>query len=188
MLWKSLADLGVVYRKKWFPFQEGVVLNLKIWCPLTNDFLLKVYFNFWTKGLICKFLKKGNLQECGNWRGVTLLPLASKVLSRIIINRIQAGVDRTLRKEQAGFRRGWGTVDQISSWSRPMSGMLLCISTSLISRRRSTQGTETVFGSSWKCTVYQINWSKWFKHYTKTSNALWLKTMRPQTLSLLWPA
>lgn len=67
----------------------------------------------WTKGLICKIPKKGNLQECSNWRGVTLLPIASKVLSRILINRIQDGVDHTLRKEQAGFRRGRGTINQI---------------------------------------------------------------------------
>ena len=26
------------------------------------------------QGLICKILKKGNLQQCGNWSGVTLLP------------------------------------------------------------------------------------------------------------------
>ena len=67
----------------------------------------------WTKGFICKIPKKGNLQECGNWRGVILLPLASKVLSWILIKRIQAGVDTSLRKEQTGFRRGRGTVDQI---------------------------------------------------------------------------
>jgi hypothetical protein len=35
----------------------------------------------WTKALICKIPKRGNQQDCGNWRGVTLLPLASKVLS-----------------------------------------------------------------------------------------------------------
>ena len=67
----------------------------------------------WNKGLIFKIPKKGNLQDCGNWRGITLLPLASKVLSRIIINRIQEAVDSSLRKEQAGFRRARGTVDQI---------------------------------------------------------------------------
>ncbi|KAI4901974.1 hypothetical protein NFI96_006075 [Prochilodus magdalenae] len=67
----------------------------------------------WTKGLICKIPKKGNLQECGNWRGVTLLPLASKVLSKMTINRIQTGVDSSLRKAQAGFRAGRGTVGQI---------------------------------------------------------------------------
>ena len=67
----------------------------------------------WNKGLICKIPKKGNLQECGNWRGVTLLPLVSKVFSKVLINRIQTGVDSALRKEQAGFRKGRGTVEQI---------------------------------------------------------------------------
>ena len=27
----------------------------------------------WSKGLIVKFPKKGNLQNCDNWRGITLL-------------------------------------------------------------------------------------------------------------------
>ena len=67
----------------------------------------------WTKGLICKIPKKGNIQDCSNWRGVTLLPLASKVFSRILVNRIQTGVDKELRKEQAGFRKGRGTIEQI---------------------------------------------------------------------------
>jgi len=67
----------------------------------------------WSQGLICKIPKKGNLQECGNWRGVTLLPLTSKVLSKIIINRIQRGVDDKIRKEQAGFRPGRGTTEHI---------------------------------------------------------------------------
>ena len=54
----------------------------------------------WTKGLICKIPKGGDLQNCGKWRGTTLLPLASKVLGRILINRIREGVDSSLRKEQ----------------------------------------------------------------------------------------
>lgn len=46
---------------------------------------------------------------------MTLLPLASKelVLYIIIINRMQARVDHTLRKGQAGFKRGRGAVYQI---------------------------------------------------------------------------
>ena len=34
----------------------------------------------WKQGLICKISKKGNLQQCGNRRGVALLPITSKVL------------------------------------------------------------------------------------------------------------
>ena len=52
----------------------------------------------WRQGLTCKNLKKGNLQQYGNWR-VTLLPIASKVPGKILISRIQGGADHRLRKE-----------------------------------------------------------------------------------------
>ena len=42
-----------------------------------------------------------------------MLPIASKVMGRILISRIQDGVDHRLRKEQVGFRSGRGTVEEI---------------------------------------------------------------------------
>lgn len=67
----------------------------------------------WNKGLMCKIPKKGNLQDCNHWGGITLLPQASNLLSRILINRVQSGADHTLRKEQAGFQKGRETADKI---------------------------------------------------------------------------
>lgn len=37
----------------------------------------------------------------------------SKILAKIIIQRISSAVDQQLRKEQAGFRQGKGSADQI---------------------------------------------------------------------------
>ena len=71
------------------------------------------YPSLWKKGLIVKIPKRGDLRECKNWRGVTLLPVASKVMGRVIIKRTQRGVDHVLRKEQAGFRKNKSTKDQI---------------------------------------------------------------------------
>ena len=66
----------------------------------------------WRKGLIVKLPKKGNLKEGKNWRGITLLSVVSKVMGRIVIDRIRIGVESKLRKEQAGFRPGsQGTTD-----------------------------------------------------------------------------
>ena len=65
------------------------------------------------KGLIVKLPKKGDLAECGNWRGITLLPFASKVLGRVVINRIKAGIDEIIRPKQAGFSEGKSTTEQI---------------------------------------------------------------------------
>jgi len=67
----------------------------------------------WRKGLIAKLPKKGNLKECKNWRGITLLSVVSKVMGKIVIDRIRTGVESKLRKEQAGFRPGRGTTEQI---------------------------------------------------------------------------
>ncbi len=67
----------------------------------------------WKKGLIIKLPKNGNLKECKNWRGITLLPIVGKILGRIIIDRITSGVDKSLRKEQGVFRKERGTAEQI---------------------------------------------------------------------------
>ena len=42
----------------------------------------------WKKGLIVKIPKRGDFKECKNWRDVTLLPVSSKVMGRVIIERI----------------------------------------------------------------------------------------------------
>ena len=60
-----------------------------------------------------KLPKKGNLKQCKNWRGITLLPIISKVPSQVIMDRIRSGVDKCLRNEQTGFRKGRGTTEQI---------------------------------------------------------------------------
>ena len=67
----------------------------------------------WKRGLIVKLPKKGNLKDCKNWRGITLLPVVSKILGRVLIDRIRAGTDCKLRKEQAGYRSNRSTIDQI---------------------------------------------------------------------------
>ena len=67
----------------------------------------------WKKGLIIKLPKKGNLKECKNSRGITLLSVVGKILGRIIVDRIRHGVDCRLRKEQAGYRTGRGTTEQV---------------------------------------------------------------------------
>ena len=67
----------------------------------------------WKKGLINKIPKKGDLTDCGNWRGITLNSVIAKILGRILINRIKDGTDKKLRKEQTVFRKGKGTSEQI---------------------------------------------------------------------------
>ena len=51
--------------------------------------------------------------DCSNWRGVTLLPITSKVFSKIIHTRLVETLDEHIRREQAGFRRGCSCSDHI---------------------------------------------------------------------------
>ena len=67
----------------------------------------------WSKGLIVKLAKKGDLQICDNWRGITLLSVPSKVFCKILLGRIDEVIDNKLREEQAGFRRGRGCIDKV---------------------------------------------------------------------------
>ncbi|CAH1248758.1 Hypp8389 [Branchiostoma lanceolatum] len=67
----------------------------------------------WSKGLIFKIPKKGDLSNCNNWRGITLLSIPSKVFCRILLKRIDSVIDPKLREEQAGFRKGRGCADQL---------------------------------------------------------------------------
>ncbi|XP_067411321.1 uncharacterized protein [Emydura macquarii macquarii] len=67
----------------------------------------------WTKGVIIKIPKKDTLSDCNNWRGITLLSIPSKILAKVIIGRLSTAVNETLRKEQAGFRKGRSCTEQI---------------------------------------------------------------------------
>lgn len=67
----------------------------------------------WAKGLIIKLPKKGDLSDCNNWRGITLLSVPSKILLRVLLNRMNEAINEKLRNEQAGFRSGKGCIDHI---------------------------------------------------------------------------
>jgi hypothetical protein len=67
----------------------------------------------WRKGVIVRLPKKGNLSDCNNWRGITLLSVPGKILCSILLRRLRHAVDARLREEQAGFRAGRSCSEQI---------------------------------------------------------------------------
>ena len=84
----------------------------------------------WKRGLLVKLTKKGDLSKCGNWRGIMLLSIPSKILTRVLLNRMKVAVDEVMRDEQAGFRKDRSCIDQIATlriiveqsieWSSPL--------------------------------------------------------------------
>ena len=72
----------------------------------------------WKDGAIVCIPKKGDLSNCDNWRGVTLLSIPGKVYCQVILNRIREAVDKELREEQAGFRPKRSCAEQIFTLRR----------------------------------------------------------------------
>ena len=57
--------------------------------------------------------QKGNLQQCQNYRTISLISHASKVMLKILLNRLKPQTETIIAEEQAGFRPGHSTTEQI---------------------------------------------------------------------------
>ena len=59
--------------------------------------------------------KKGNAKERSNYCTIALISHTSKVMFKILQDRLQQYVIRELSDVQSGFRKGRGTRDQIAN-------------------------------------------------------------------------
>lgn len=99
---------------------EAIKANADISTDMLHGLLGKIWEREeipkdWREGYIVKLPKKGDLQECSNYRGIMLLSVPGKILSRIILERLKETTDAVLRDEQAGFRQNRSCTDQIST-------------------------------------------------------------------------
>ena len=69
----------------------------------------------WKRSVFIPIPKKGNAKECSNYCKIALISHASKVMLKILQNRLQQYVNWELPDVQAGFRKGRGTKDQIAN-------------------------------------------------------------------------
>ncbi len=67
----------------------------------------------WGESVMVPLLKKGDPTNCDNYRGIALLSICGKVLTRIIADRIQKGYNDQMMEAQCGFRGGRSTTDQM---------------------------------------------------------------------------
>ena len=67
------------------------------------------------KSVFIPIPKKGNAKECSNYCTIALISHASKVMLKILQARLQQYMNRELPYDQAGFRKGRGTRDQIAN-------------------------------------------------------------------------
>jgi hypothetical protein len=75
----------------------------------------------WQTATIIPLFKKGDVDICDNYRGISLLSIPSKVLAKILYRRIEKVTESKLDEAQCGFRAGRGCVDQIFNLKQCLS-------------------------------------------------------------------
>ena len=69
----------------------------------------------WKRSVFIPIPKKGNPKECSNYCTIAFTSHASRVMLKILQDRLQQYMNRELPDVQAGFRKGRGTRDQIAN-------------------------------------------------------------------------
>lgn len=66
-----------------------------------------------TRSIIIPIPKKAKADQCSQFRTISLLPHASKILTKIVYKRMDRKIEEHLGQDQYGFRRGRGTREAI---------------------------------------------------------------------------
>lgn len=103
--------------------------------------------------LIIELANNGNTKNCKNWTGITLLSVVGNMLCGIVIDRVRSRVDCRLRKQQAGYRKGRGTTEQVFILRNIIEQGNVCQTAHYLNfidfkKRRSTLSTLKACGQS----------------------------------------
>ena len=80
----------------------------------------------WRQGLIVSLYKKGDVEDPGNYRGITLLNVVGKLFCKILNNRlvIRLESEKALHEGQAGFRAKRSCVDNVYTLNEIIQGRI----------------------------------------------------------------
>ena len=70
---------------------------------------------YWKRSVFISNAKKVNAKECSNYHTIALISHTGKVMLKILQARLQQYVNCELPHDQAAFRKGRGTRDQIAN-------------------------------------------------------------------------
>ena len=116
----------------------------------------------WKRSVFIPIPKKGNANDCSNYRTNALISHASKVMLKILYSRIQQYVNHEIPDVQTGFRKGRGTRDQIAniigSLKKQESSRKTSTSALLTVPKPLTVWITTNCGKFLKRWAYQTTW------------------------------
>jgi hypothetical protein len=67
----------------------------------------------WRLAELIPLFKKGDKTNCKNYRGISLIDIASKIFESVLVSRLKTWRESMTRENQAGFRPGRSCTDQI---------------------------------------------------------------------------
>ena len=98
--------------------KEGKTVLLPLLCKLYNVILCTGWFpELWVKSVLVPLFKKGNVNDTGNYRGISLASHVGKLFTSVINCRLISWSKENdiLTDAQFGFIPGYGTRDAIFS-------------------------------------------------------------------------
>ena len=113
-----------------FPIAKEHILNL-----FNCIYNLGYFPKMWSSSLIVPIHKKGSYADPNNYRGISLLPVFSKVFMNVMYYRLNKWCcdHAVLCQEQGGFKQGFGTIDSIftlntiiSKYTQKKGGRFYC--------------------------------------------------------------
>ena len=107
------------------PGNDGIPSEIfKCGGEVLTDKLHLLIVKSWQQGIIPQgfkdvsiipIFKKGDHRDCGNYRGISLLAIAGKIMAKIAQTRLSSLAEDILTESQCGFRRQRSTIDMIFS-------------------------------------------------------------------------
>ena len=97
-------------------FKYGTDEIISYLCTLFNTIFDTGYFpEKWAEGYIVPLYKKGDVNDVGNYRGITLLSTLGKLFTRVLNTRLNNWAEHynVYVEAQAGFRENMSTIDNI---------------------------------------------------------------------------
>ena len=58
----------------------------------------------WKESIIVLMYKKGDKKDCGNYRGISLLPTTYRILFNILLPKLTPNAEEIIGDHQCGFR------------------------------------------------------------------------------------
>lgn len=91
----------------------GQKLIQEIWDLLKEIWKTEGIRQEWNLSIICPIYKKGDPMDVKNYRGISLLNTAYKILSNTLLNRLRPYANNIIGEYQSGFMSGRSTIDHI---------------------------------------------------------------------------